>query len=101
MSAEDQTTKDDDEGGKTWQMLTQTVAHVMLDRRVYAAIHLCVPNSGDEQIDAMIHTARRDRFAGQALTGLLASQHHNKAAEKSYEVAADMLVAIAKGTLPC
>lgn len=30
-------------------------------RREYAAIHLCVANSGDPEIDAMIRQARQDR----------------------------------------
>jgi len=32
--------------------------------RIYAAIHLCVPMSGDEELDAMIRTAQRQRLAG-------------------------------------
>jgi hypothetical protein len=35
----------------------------------YAAIHLKVPRSGDEDIDAMIRESRRAEFAGQALAG--------------------------------
>ena len=35
--------------------------------RQYAAIKLCVPDSGLEWLDDMIRQAQRDRFAGQAL----------------------------------
>ena len=40
--------------------------------REHSAIALCVPDSGTPWLDAMIRTALRDRFAGQALEGLLA-----------------------------
>jgi hypothetical protein len=35
--------------------------------RQYAAIKLCVPDSGLDWLDDMIRQAQRDRFAGQAL----------------------------------
>ena len=35
--------------------------------RQYAAIKLCVPDSGIDWLDDMIRQAQRDRFAGQAL----------------------------------
>lgn len=38
-----------------------------LTARQYAAIHLCVPSSGDEWLDDMIREAQRDRFAMAAL----------------------------------
>lgn len=41
--------------------------------RQFAAIQLRVPNSGDEQIDAMIRQSNRRDFAGQAMAGLLAN----------------------------
>jgi len=37
-----------------------------LTKREYAAIHLCVPDSGNPELDAMIEKARRDRFAAAA-----------------------------------
>ena len=39
--------------------------------RQYAAIKLCVPDSGLDWLDDMIRQAQRDRFAGQALAGIL------------------------------
>jgi hypothetical protein len=45
------------------------VTTVELNWKQYAAIHLCVPDSGDEQIDAMIRRAQRERLAGQILSG--------------------------------
>ena len=40
--------------------------------REYAAIKLCVPDSGTDWLDDMIRTALRDRFAGMAMQGILA-----------------------------
>jgi hypothetical protein len=39
--------------------------------RQYAAIKLCVPDSGLEWLDDMIRQAQRDRFAGQAIAGAI------------------------------
>ena len=39
--------------------------------REYAAIHLCVPDSGNDELDAMIKRAQRERLAGQAMIGLM------------------------------
>ena len=44
-----------------------------LSLRMYAAIHLCVPESGDDELDAMIRKAQRQRFAGTALVGMYLS----------------------------
>ena len=44
-----------------------------LSVREIAAIQLRVPDSGDEQIDAMIRQANRRDFAGQAMAGILAN----------------------------
>ncbi len=41
-----------------------------LNKREYAAIHLCVPMSGDAELDAMIRRAQRVRLAGMALSGM-------------------------------
>ncbi len=38
--------------------------------REYAAIKLCVPDSGTDWLDDMIRTALQDRFAGMALQGI-------------------------------
>jgi len=40
-------------------------------KRELAAIHLCVPDSGNDELDAMIRRAQRERLAGQALRALL------------------------------
>lgn len=40
--------------------------------RQYAAIHLCVPDSGTDWLDAMIRKARRDDIAAKAMQGSLA-----------------------------
>lgn len=39
----------------------------------YAAIRLCVPDSGTEWLDEMIRKALRDRIAGQAMQGWAAA----------------------------
>jgi hypothetical protein len=36
-------------------------------KRELAAIHLCVPDSGNDELDAMIRRAQRERLAGQVL----------------------------------
>jgi hypothetical protein len=38
-------------------------ASMLLTGRQYAAIHLCVPDSGEKWLDDMIKKALRDRFA--------------------------------------
>lgn len=47
--------------------------HKGMSLRQYAAIKLCVPESGTPWLDEMIHKSLKDRFAGQALAGLLAN----------------------------
>ncbi len=42
--------------------------------RQYAAIHLRVPDSGIEWLDAMIRKARKAEYAGLAMQGLLANE---------------------------
>jgi hypothetical protein len=44
-----------------------TVTIVELTAKQYAAIHLCVPDSGNDELDAMIRRAQRERLAGQAM----------------------------------
>jgi hypothetical protein len=44
--------------------------------RAYAAIKLCVPDSGLDWLDDMIRQAQDDRFAGCAMAGLLAAAPH-------------------------
>ncbi len=39
--------------------------------RAYAAIKLCVPDSGLDWLDDMIRQAQRDRFAERAIAGIL------------------------------
>ena len=42
--------------------------------RQYAAIHLKVPRSGDQELDEMIRESRRMDFVGQAMGGMFASE---------------------------
>ena len=65
--------------------------------RAYAAIKLCVPDSGLEWLDDMIRQAQRDRFAGQAIAGLAAnSLLRDTPANLAYRVA-DAVIAERKG----
>ena len=48
-----------------------TYEHNGMSLRTYAAIKLCVPDSGIDWLDDMIRQSQRDRFAGQALAGML------------------------------
>jgi hypothetical protein len=48
-----------------------TVINAVLTLRQYAAIHLCVPDSGDADLDAMIRRAQRERLAGKIAIGWL------------------------------
>jgi hypothetical protein len=45
----------------------------IMTAKQYAAIHLKVPMSGDEDIDKMIRESRRADFAGQALAGMMST----------------------------
>ena len=42
-----------------------------LSLREYAAIHLCIPDSGNDELDAMIKRAQRERIAGKIISGLM------------------------------
>jgi hypothetical protein len=72
--------------------------------RQYAAIKLCVPDSGTDWLDDMIRKSNRDYFAAAALQGNLAGQSvdvgyyegkdaWNKAAKDAYAMADAMLKA--------
>ena len=47
--------------------------HPGMTLRQYAAIKLCVPDSGLPWLDEMIEKARRNEYAGLAMQGFLAS----------------------------
>ena len=47
------------------------VTTVELTSKEYAAIHLCVPDSGNDELDAMIKRAQRERIAGKIISGLM------------------------------
>lgn len=46
-----------------------------LTKREYVAIHLGVPDSGNEQLDAMIRKANRRDQAAMAMQGIRANDH--------------------------
>lgn len=48
-----------------------------MSSREYAAIELCVPDSGIDWLDDMIRQSLCDRFAGMALQGMLAGVESN------------------------
>jgi hypothetical protein len=61
----------------------------------YAAIHLRVPQSGDENLNRMIRASRRAEFAGQALEGNVFGDnvHDRKALATSCFTVADAMLA--------
>ena len=70
-------------------------ASMLLTGRQYAAIHLCVPDSGEKWLDDMIEDALAYRFAAAALQGALANPQVDRTipqdAETAYAVAEEML----------
>ena len=63
--------------------------------RTYAAIKLCVPDSGIDWLDDMIRQSQRDRFAGQAMAGII--PYGEQCANARLSAAApDMLAALKK-----
>ena len=44
-------------------------------KRELAAIHLCVPDSGNDELDAMIRRAQRERLAGVMYAGMIATDN--------------------------
>ncbi len=65
-----------DDGGPAFPIMCPTDPRIEycdqgMTLRQYAAIKLCVPDSGLEWLDDMIRQAQRDRFAGQAIAGIL------------------------------
>jgi hypothetical protein len=46
-----------------------------LSNRELAAIYLCVPESGDPYLDAMIRRAQRDRLAEKIVQGIITGNH--------------------------
>lgn len=68
-----------------------------LNAREYAAIALCVPDSGTEWLDAMIDQRRRDDFAKAAMPqGFFQGGPHGRAKE-AYGEADAMIAASKKG----
>lgn len=63
--------------------------------RQYAAIHLRVPDSGEDWLDDMIREAQRDAFAWQALAGMNTAGYTGywEIAEDAYAIADAMLLA--------
>lgn len=52
-------------------------AHDGMTLRQYAAIHLCVPDSGVDWLDEMIERARHDKFAAHALNSMFSDLKHD------------------------
>jgi len=44
--------------------------------REYAAIHLCIPDSGSDELDFMIRRTRRERMAAKSMQGLCANPEY-------------------------
>jgi hypothetical protein len=67
--------------------------------RQYAAIHLCVPDSGEGWLDDMIRKAQRDRLAGQALTLFYWQRPEPKDGESGQDSIARMTYSVADAML--
>jgi hypothetical protein len=72
--------------------------HFGMTLRQYAAIKLCVPDSGTDWLDDMIRKSNRDYFAAAALQGLMSkvkpeAHWEDYRAKWSYEAADAMLKA--------
>lgn len=72
-------------------------ASMLLTGRQYAAIHLCVPDSGEKWLDDMIEDALLYKFATAALHGLLANPDIRgttigQDAKTAYHIAEEMLM---------
>ena len=65
--------------------------------REYAAIHLCVPMSGNDELDAMIKRAQRERLAGQITVGVMSD--HETFRFTSDETIGQMALAIADAVI--
>lgn len=59
--------------------------------RQYAAIHLCVPNSGTDWLDEMIINSLRDKIAAQVLANLKTYNQPIDAARWAYDSASAAL----------
>lgn len=83
-------------GGQTRQIFKYSGG---LTKREHACIHLCIPETGDPELDAIIARARRDKFAAMALQGLLTTvknevwEEHD-AAENSADAANALITAL-------
>ncbi len=65
-----------DDGGPAFPQNSLSSQNRGMTLRQYAAIKLCVPDSGIDWLDDMIRQAQDDRFAGCAMAGLLAAAPH-------------------------
>ena len=72
------------------------VTTVELTSKEYAAIHLCVPMSGNDELDAMIRKAQRERLAGMAMQGMMAHITTEDNTEWPYNGELDPIQEIAK-----
>jgi hypothetical protein len=82
---------------KKWRLVTA----IDIPVREYAAIHLCVPDSGNDELDAMIRRAQREKLAGKALSGIIAHPEGpagdwEKCAKDALKIA-DAVIAASKG----
>ncbi len=61
-------------------------ANQRMTLREYAAIKLCVPDSGTDWLNDMIRQSQRDRFAGMAMQGILASSEGRRVIQECSKV---------------
>jgi hypothetical protein len=85
------------------QLLKATKQLAGMTLRQYAAIHLKVPNSGDDWLDEMIATSVRNDLAAKVLQVALAGRPESSTAEQLVKltyIIADEMVKAQKGNAP-
>ena len=85
-----------DNGGPAFPLHPGAYRDYGMDMRQYAAIRLCVPDSGNEWLDEMILKAKRDEFAAKAMQSLMlrcTDAPASRFCKAAYEMADAMLEA--------
>jgi hypothetical protein len=73
------------------------ITTVELTAKEYAAIHLCVPDSGNDDLDAMIRRAQRERLAGKIMAAMYSAD--NPTDEINAEIRADYCYGVADAVI--
>jgi hypothetical protein len=89
-----------DDGGPAFPRSDYDNSDAGMTLRQYAAIKLCVPDSGTDWLDEMIRRAQRDKFAGQVLQWAGSNEwfhaDERRVCERAYKMADAMRAESAK-----